>query len=73
MQVVSMEVQPEAVLTPNQNLQYIFEQVEQAIRNLNLNEGDFFSFSDENHRVNVFPYRLTMEIRFPHGLKKLKE
>lgn len=73
MQVASTDIHENAILTPNQNLQYIFEQAEQAIRNLNLNEGDFFSFSDENHRVNVSPYRLTMEIRYPHGLAKLKE
>ncbi len=73
MQVADTNFIDKTVLTPNKNMLYLFDQVEQAIKNLNLNEGDFFSFSDENRRVNVSPYRLTMEIRFPHGLAKLKE
>ena len=73
MQVTGTDIIDNAVLTPNKNMLYIFDQVEQAIKDLNLNEGDFFSFSDENRRVNVSPYRLTMEIRFPHGLAKPKE
>ena len=73
MQVANTDIIENTVPTSNKHLQFIFEQVEQAIKNLNLNEGDFFSFSDENRRVNVSPYRLTMEIRFPQGLAKLKD
>ena len=53
----------------DQHMQQIFQQVKNAMKDINLQEGDFIYFSDEHHRVNISPYRMTMEIRFPKGIK----
>ncbi len=52
----------------DQRMQLIFQQVKDTMKDINLKDGDFLYFSDEHHRVNISPYRMTMEIRFPKGI-----
>gem|GEM_PF-2677484 len=50
------------------NIQILFKHIKDAVKDIDLKEGDILSFSDEHHRLRVSPYRLTMEIRFPEGI-----
>jgi hypothetical protein len=54
-------------------LEQIIQNIRESIRDLNLQEGDFITSSDENHRISVSPYRITMEIRFPDGMNEGRE
>jgi hypothetical protein len=65
-------------LTEGQNMQQrhlerIIQNIRESIRDLNLQEGDFITSSDENHRISVSHYRITMEIRFPEGMNNGRE
>ena len=55
-----------------QYTQMLFAQVKEAIKNFKLKEGDFITFSDENHQLRVSPYRMTMEIRFPENSEQIE-
>ncbi len=52
----------------NERMRSMFEQVENAMKEIHLKEDDFFYFSDENYRIKISPYRMTMEMRFPDGI-----
>ena len=54
----------------NERMRSIFEQVENAMKDIHLNDGDFLYFSDEHYRLKISSYRLTMEMRFPDGIKQ---
>ncbi|APF19750.1 hypothetical protein [Caldithrix abyssi] len=54
-------------------LEMLVENVKEVLKKLKLNDGDIFYHTDENFRVNVSPYRMTMELRFPEGIHNLKE
>ena len=53
-------------------LELIVENVKEVLKKLNLRDGDILFHADENYRVNISPYRMTMELRFPEGLHNLK-
>ena len=54
-------------------LEMIVENVKEILKKLKLREGEILFHADENYRVNVSPYRITMELRFPEGIHNLKE
>ncbi len=54
-------------------LEMIVENVKEVLKKLNLRDGDILFHTDENYRVNISPYRMTMELRFPEGLHNLRE
>ena len=56
----------------NERMRTMFEQVESAMKDINLKEGDFLYFSDENYRIKISPYRMTMEMRFPDGIPHIE-
>ncbi len=58
---------------PDKNIQLLFQQVEDAMKAMQLKEGDMLSFSDEHRRMHVSPYRMTLEIRFPEGIEQLNK
>ena len=57
----------------NKNLEHLVINIQDAIRNMQIKEGDFFSLSNEHYHLRVSPYRLTMEMRFPEGISNMKE
>jgi len=50
------------------NLDRIIQNIRESIKDLNIQDGDFLTSTDENHRISISPYRITMEIRFPEGM-----
>ncbi len=54
----------------NEQMRSLFEQVEKAMKNIRLKDGDFLYFSDEHSRIKISPYRMTMEMRFPDGMEQ---
>jgi len=70
MHVSNIGVNGTGEFMPDKHMLQIFKQVEEAMKNINLKDGDFLSFSDEHHRINISSYRLTMEIRFPEGIEQ---
>lgn len=60
-------------LIHDQQMQLIFQQVKDTMKDIDLKDGDFLYFSDEHHRVKISPYRMTMEIRFPNGINHIPE
>ncbi len=54
-------------------LEIMIENIKNVLKKLNLRDGEILFHSDENFRVNVSPYRMTMELRFPEGIHNLKE
>ncbi len=54
----------------NEQMRSLFEQVEIAMKNIRLKDGDFLYFSDDHRRIKISPYRMTMEMRFPDGLEQ---
>ena len=57
----------------DKSLEFFVKNVKDAVKNFKLKDGDILSFADENYRLRVSPYRLTMEIRFPEGINNAKE
>ena len=51
----------------------IISKVKSYLQEMDVQDGDIFSHSDENHRFHFSPYRLTMEIRFPEGIHNLED
>lgn len=63
----------EALLIHQGRLESIIKNLQDTIRELNIQEGEILNLSGENHRVMVSPYRLTLELRFPDGLDDVKQ
>ncbi|NOX88719.1 MAG: hypothetical protein GXO77_06815 [Calditrichaeota bacterium] len=57
----------------NRELEMIIKNVKEVLKKLNLQDGDILFHADENYRVNVSPYRMTMELRFPEGIQNMKD
>ncbi len=57
----------------NRELEMIIKNVKEVLKKLNLQDGDILFHADENYRVNVSPYRMTMELRFPEGIRNMKD
>ncbi len=57
----------------NRELELMIKNVKEILKKLDLRDGDILFHTDENHRVNISPYRLTMELRFPEGIHNMKE
>lgn len=60
---------PKGGLMQDQHMQLIFNQVRKALKEIDLKDGEFLSFSDEHRRMNISPYRMTLEMRFPQGIE----
>ncbi|MEJ2055223.1 MAG: hypothetical protein P8X42_15005 [Calditrichaceae bacterium] len=52
-------------------LQYIINNLRDSFKELNVQHGQILNLSDENYRVSVSPYRVTMELRFPEGITNI--
>jgi len=63
----------EEELMQQKHMERIIQNIKDTIKDFNLQDGDIFTLSDENHRVSVSPYRVTMEIRFPDGVNNAKD
>ena len=72
MQLTSNATDIKGGFMPDQNVQFLFQQIEDAMKLINLKAGDFVSFSDEHRRMHISPYRMTLEIRFPDGIDQLR-
>ena len=57
---------------PDENLVGLVHKTMDAVMDIKLKDDDIIYVSDENYHVRVSPYRLTMEIRFPEGIKNNK-
>lgn len=62
----------EVLLVHQEHLEGIIENLQDTIKELNIQEGEILNLSGENHRVMVSPYRLTLELRFPDGIDDFK-
>ncbi len=54
-------------------LHHLLKSIKDAVKDIDLKEGDIISYVDENYRLRMSPYRLTMEIRFPEGIHNSKK
>ena len=55
------------------HLHHLLKSIQEAVKDIDLKDGDIISYVDENYRLRVSPYRLTMEIRFPEGINNHKQ
>ena len=62
----------EILLMHQGRLESIIKNLRDTIKELNIQDGEILNLSDENHRVMVSPYRLTLELRFPNGINAVK-
>ena len=56
----------------DQDLKSLIRNVKETLKKMNLQDGDMVFQTNENYRVHVSPYRMTMELRFPEGIHNLK-
>ena len=66
-------IQQTGGIMSEKHIQHLLKHVKDAVKDIDLKEGDILSFSDEHYRLRVSPYRITMEIRFPEGINNSKE
>lgn len=57
----------------DRELEILIKNIKESLKKLNLQDGDILSHADENYRVHVSPYRMTMELRFPEGIQNIQE
>ena len=56
-----------------ENLENLMSNIQDAVKNMRIKDGDIYTLSDEHYHLRVSPYRITMEIRFPEGINNIKD
>jgi hypothetical protein len=54
-------------------LEILVRNIQEELKKLNLQDGEIISQVNEHYRLNISPYRMTMELRFPEGIQNLGE
>ncbi|RLD12905.1 hypothetical protein DRI50_08260 [candidate division KSB1 bacterium] len=57
----------------NNELEILVKNIQEELKKLNLQDGEIISQVNEHYRLNISPYRMTMELRFPEGIQNLGE
>ncbi len=54
-------------------LEILIKNIQEELKKLNLQDGEIIARANEHYRLNISPYRMTMELRFPEGIQNLSE
>ena len=73
MQHINLGWKERDTIMTDEQAQILFKQIVKTMKNINLKDGDFLSFTDEHKRVNISPYRVTLEMRFPNGIDQIDQ
>lgn len=57
----------------NNELEVFIKNIQEELKKLNLQDGEFIAQANEHYRLNISPYRMTMELRFPEGIQNIQE
>ncbi len=57
----------------NNELEILVKNIQEELKKLNLQDGEIIAQANEHYRLNISPYRMTMELRFPEGIQNIQE
>ncbi len=57
----------------NNEIEIMIKNIQEELKKLNLRDGEMIAQANEHYRLNISPYRMTMELRFPEGIQNIGE
>ncbi len=69
---MEIEEEKEGVMK-DREIEILIKNIKETLKRMNLEDGDIITRADEDYRVHVSPYRMTMELRFPKGINNMSE